>query len=132
MPQMKKISIPIVVLSVFLFSCSSEEDASFRFADDTNELDLVDDQIDMVDDTVDSELVTYTDDVAPILENYCTNCHGANTSRSGISVHTYDLAVTYSNEIKSVIEVDYMPTGSPMLDEDKEVIYQWIEDGLVE
>ncbi len=80
--------------------------------------------------------VSYTVDIAPILELSCTSCHNAGFSSGGISVDGYD-------DVKNVVDLGRllgplrhdagfspMPRGAPKLDDCSITLFQeWIAQG---
>lgn len=127
---MKLIISLVLLMSIYLFSCSADDN------------DSIDDMTDVVDDGNDTggkmlTLVNYTDDIIPILEGNCYNCHGPNpTSVDAPDLLTYDIVVGLANNISDRINArgnnDPMPP-SGLLNADVIAIFdQWIVDGLLE
>jgi len=80
--------------------------------------------------------VSYTVDIAPMLELSCTSCHNAGFSSGGISVDGYnDVKVTVElgrllGSIKHDNGFSPMPRGAPMLDECSISLFEeWIAQG---
>ncbi|MEL6194419.1 MAG: T9SS type A sorting domain-containing protein, partial [Bacteroidota bacterium] len=84
--------------------------------------------------------VTYSEDIAPILYNNCTSCH-----REGeigpFPLTNYDEAVNWSNMLKYVTEIKYMPPWKPerdysnfigergLTEEQIQLIADWVDAG---
>ncbi|MEM7509401.1 MAG: cytochrome c, partial [Bacteroidota bacterium] len=84
--------------------------------------------------------VTYSEDIAPILYNNCTSCH-----REGeigpFPLTNYDEAVNWSNMLKYVTEIKYMPPWKPereysnfigergLTDDQIQLIADWVDAG---
>jgi hypothetical protein len=81
--------------------------------------------------------VTYTNNIAPILNASCLKCHNSNVSSGGQDFSTYESvmnAVVPQNPGDSLLcyelEHGLMPPRGPFLEEDKvKLICDWISDG---
>ena len=96
--------------------------------------------------TIDAETraaVSFADQIAPIFEARCTQCHGATDPESGLSLSTYESAMVGS-EYGTVIEagnpdgsfiIDMISSGNmpaegdPMPPEELELLRSWIAQG---
>lgn len=82
------------------------------------------------------DTITYTRHIRPLLEQYCTSCHG-NTPLPGASVlTTYTDARNHGAAIRSTV-VDgipfLMPQGTvPLSQAEKELISCWVASGMKE
>lgn len=85
---MKKI-IFLFAFVVYLTSCSSEK-------------------------SCDTSNVSYKSNIKPIIDNYCSNCHGASFEMMGnnIKLDSYDLLKERINDV--VKAVNHAPNFSPM------------------
>jgi hypothetical protein len=84
--------------------------------------------------------VTYTRDVAPILQAKCQQCHRPNDV-APFALMTYDDAVTYSRDIQASMTLKTMPPWKPvpgfnefqnsyaMTDEERNTVLSWIAAG---
>ncbi len=80
--------------------------------------------------TAEVPAVTYTADIAPIMENYCTGCHDANSPAGGIPLTTYSEVKSMSSLCNSDIKSDAMPPGSNKLSAaEKQKFQDWIDAG---
>lgn len=93
--------------------------------------------------------VTFTDDVMPILENACLNCHNPDEAKGGLDLTSYGATMTGGSGGAVVdpgnpagsrmfttmahTEEPFMPPRKPKSDDKTlEVIKKWIEGGLLE
>ncbi len=94
-------------------------------------------------DTQGRAAVSFAEQIAPIFEARCTECHGETNPESGLNLSTYAGAIAGS-EFGTVIEVGNpdesflvdmiasgnMPAeGDPVLPEELELIRSWIAEG---
>ncbi|SRX72290.1 hypothetical protein AEQU3_00122 [Aequorivita antarctica] len=95
---------------------------------------------DLVDTTPIPEIVTYSEDVKPIIDNNCIICH-SNPPQNGapMALANYENvkeAVQNRNLIGRISSDDpafSMPFGGPRLPQNLiDIIIQWNEDGLIE
>lgn len=80
-------------------------------------------------------VVTYVEDVQPILLYDCYNCHGEELKNGApIQLTTYEQVKTNINLINSRINNvnNPMPRSGLLAQRDRDVIAKWIEGGLVE
>lgn len=119
---MKKIFIKIILINLFLFSCTNASES------------------DLIDEQPMATITTYND-IKTIINNNCINCHqspplnGANTP-----LLTYDNvknAVLNNNLINRISSQagspDAMPFGGPRLPQNLiDQIIKWKDDGLIE
>ena len=80
-----------------------------------------------------SDLVTYQD-VKPIIDNNCLNCHGNPTLNAPMSLTTYDEVKTAieSFSLKTRVENGSMPPGGSISETDKIKLIDWIDQGYSE
>jgi hypothetical protein len=88
------------------------------------------------------ELVTYTDDAQPVLQQFCGDCHAAPNMAGGHSAaSSYDDAVRVSDDMLVELNSGGMPPncgggdpGDPncISVEGLAVIQQWVDDGTLE
>lgn len=95
---------------------------------------------DLVDATPIPEMVTYVDDVKPIIDNNCIICH-SNPPQNGapmplLTFENVREAVQNRNLIGRISSDDpvfLMPFGGPRLPQNLiDIVIQWNEDGLIE
>lgn len=73
--------------------------------------------------TCQTEEMSYTEDISPILENNCISCHNTSNSSGGINLSTYELTkqVAESGQLLGVIRHDNgfspMPLSAAKLDD---------------
>lgn len=46
----------------------------------------------------DTTNVTYESSIKPIMQQYCTGCHGSSNPSAGIDLSTYDLCIQYGQD----------------------------------
>ena len=92
-----------------------------------------------------TDVITFTKDISPIIYNKCTSCHRAGES-GPMNFTSYEEVAALSSMIKFVTENDYMPPWPPdpnytthsllderfLTDEEKELISAWVDQGLIE
>jgi hypothetical protein len=120
---MKKKNIsPIYAILIVLFGCTNASEN------------------DLIDQTELPELVTFVNDVQPIINNNCITCH-TNPPENGapMSLLTFDNvkdAVQNRGLINRISSQDLsflMPSGGPRLPQNLiDIILQWEADGLLE
>jgi len=97
-----------------------------------------------VDDRSERQVaVSFADEIMPIFEAYCVECHGEESTELGLRLDTYEGAMAGS-DYGSVIEVgdasgsliidmiesgDMPEDGDPVPPEDLELIKTWISEG---
>lgn len=84
-------------------------------------------------DTLD---VSYADDIAPIMNQYCNSCHNPAFSAGGIITDSYNELKKYAADSSLVGSVKHeanyspMPQGMPKLDScDIKLIEAWVNQG---
>tara|TARA_R110000868_G_scaffold99106_2_gene272914 strand:- start:1147 stop:1434 length:288 start_codon:yes stop_codon:yes gene_type:complete len=80
-------------------------------------------------------IVTYDSDIKSIMSNNCTSCHGDPTTNSApMSLTTFDQVKSNINNILSRINnaSSPMPQAGLMTIENRNLIQQWKDDGLLE
>lgn len=92
-----------------------------------------------------SDLITFTEHISPIIYNNCTECHRAGES-GPMSFTSYSEVASMAEMIKEVTQSGYMPPWPPdenytphsLLDErfltteEKSLIVQWVDQGFPE
>lgn len=93
--------------------------------------------------------VTFVDDVLPILENRCTNCHNPDESKGGLDLSTYAATLTGGSGGEVVIPEDDIgsrlfsltahleepvmpPRGTKATEKELQVLSAWINGGILE
>lgn len=113
--SLKQNTLSIVLISVLLFNCSSENDDS-----------------EMIETTI-----TYDANIKSIINNNCTVCHGNPTTQGA------PMSLTNYTEVKSALETrdligrinsssNPMPQSGLMSQANRDLIQQWKDDGLLE
>lgn len=83
-------------------------------------------------DTVD---VTFSGDIAPIVQNSCQGCHNGNFAQGGVTLENYDdiNALVIFNSLPEIIGGDgeeaLMPPNNPLSDCQVRMFEIWIENG---
>ncbi len=99
------------------------------------------DEIDDDDDpiTCDTENVSYSADIVPILSAFCYGCHGPTVQEAGFSLETYASVKFLADNGSLVGAVTHSPGFTPMPFEmnkledcDVAMIVAWVEDGAPE
>lgn len=129
MTQLKNLTmklriIVLLLISLGLFNCSSEENKTASGGND---------------DDAGGPLITYEGNVAAIISTYCLDCHGEKRANGApLSFHTYALLVDAADIVQyrmnDVDNLDPMPPvsrGGFLAEEDRAIIDQWIADGLL-
>ena len=116
----KQIALVLSIMAFGISSCVSD----------------VEEELIPVDLTCNTDNVSFSQDVLPIIQANCYQCHDAATSTAGVNLEGYDRirAVAITGTLVGVI--DHQPGFSQMPKNraklpicDIEVIKQWIEDG---
>ncbi len=116
MNRFKKFGLSLLVFTIV--GCTNDSDSDL--------LDLTED-----------EMVTYTDDIKPIMDQKCNSCHGATPSNGApMSLHTYETvksAVLNQGLIERISLVEgqsgFMPLGGSKLPQNQiDAIIQWQND----
>jgi hypothetical protein len=75
---------------------------------------------------------SYTNDVSPIIQTYCTqgsSCHGSGISHGPGALQTYTQIFNARNSIYSSVSVGRMPVGTVLSNTQKNAILCWIDSG---
>ncbi|GAK95271.1 hypothetical protein JCM19298_1600 [Nonlabens ulvanivorans] len=94
---------------------------------------------DLTDNEPITELVTYNDNIAAIIQNQCTQCHNTTSPSGGLVLENYD-DVRMSTETGSLIDRITRNVGDPLLMPQNgqlppssiNLITQWQTDGYLE
>lgn len=92
-----------------------------------------------------TDVITFTKDISPIIYNKCTSCHRSGES-GPMNFTSYEEVAALSSMIEFVTQNDYMPPWPPdpnytphsllderfLTDEEKDLISAWVDQGLVE
>lgn len=93
--------------------------------------------------------ITFVDDVLPILENRCTNCHNPDESKGGLDLSTYTGTLTGGSGGEVVIPEDDIgsrlfsltahleepvmpPRGTKATEKELKILSEWINGGILE
>ena len=102
--------------------------------DDMGDDDMGDD--DMGDDNESSDLITYENRVATILNNACIECHNSVQAAGGVQLNTFELARQSAESGRMIARMvstnSPMPPSGNLPDVIIDDIMQWIADGLLE
>lgn len=134
-----KYKIVVLLLVPFgMFNCSSEE-SGVEENETVEEVVVVDENgDDTEDDDTEETLITYSANVATIISTNCLECHGAQTENGAPnSLHTYQLLSDAAEivDYRMNSENNNMPPdsrGGLIAQADRDIIKQWIVDGLLE
>ena len=129
--KIKNLIYTFTMITVF-YSCSSNSSDDLQNDPDPI-IENPDD--DPTDDGQEPVLVTYNDDIKPILDGTCVRCHGNPlTNGAPFPLITFDQA---KNNINSILEQinnanDPMPPTGLMSQNNRDIIEQWRTDGLLD
>lgn len=142
--DMKYKIVALLLVSFGLFNCSSDES-------EVEENEIVEEEMVVVDENGDGgdetggdgdtggmeTLITYENDVEPIMAGNCYTCHGQNpTNGTTTSLFTFDEVSALSSMISDRINARgnnaSMPPSGLLNANVIAVIDQWIVDGLLE
>jgi hypothetical protein len=90
-------------------------------------------------------LVSFKNDVEPILQNRCINCHGGTQARMGLAFDSYDSLMAGSNNgpviipgdpngsrLIQLVQIGAMPKQGPKLTPDQvQILIDWILAGAL-
>lgn len=86
----------------------------------------------------DTAMISYTDDVVPILSQNCYSCHNAQARFGNVIIDSHDEVVKYTINDQLVGVINHLPGFSPMpqgnpkmLDCQIEKIEAWIDQGAL-
>ena len=118
---MTKISLSLFVLLVFAASCT------YYNIEETYK--------DFIPDC-DTSAVSYTQDIAPILDMNCTMCHGSAFPEAGLDLTVYNNVSANKELIKDRInrplgDPSVMPQSGPMVQCNIDLINAWINQGAL-
>lgn len=120
---MKK-ALPLFLFTLLLFACSKKNEENLIFEAKINEL-----------CNRDTSTISYSNDIAPILNSDCMPCHSTARQDGGIALDNYSDASTYAggnllDAVKQINGASPMPKGAPKLHECKiHAIETWINAG---
>ena len=113
----------LMITSFVVFACSTNSP---------------DDFFEEISDTPDGTvpLVTFNTNVSPIIETSCVECHAGNTAEAGLQLENFDdvvSAVESRGLLDRIVDEDNpMPPSGLLPTQVTDVIFQWVEDGLLE
>lgn len=88
-------------------------------------------------DDCDSDNVSYSVDIAPIMQNYCNSCHNESSPIAGVATDSYDgvQTIALSGYLWGSVNHDAgfatMPQNQAKLSDcELEIIRSWIDDGV--
>jgi hypothetical protein len=123
---MHKITITLLLLTSLLLACSCSNDHE-------DDLLITVEPIDPTDPIV---LKNYNDDVKPIIDNNCVNCHSNGGTASFYLLETYDQvrtsAASGSLYSRMTDAANPMPASGILPGTVTQIIDDWINDGLLE
>lgn len=82
-------------------------------------------------------IITYSDHILTLFEDYCIMCHGANAPAAGFDLSTYQKTVDQIDQIMARMELQtgqagVMPPAGPLDAARLQMIRDWIELGMPE
>ena len=84
----------------------------------------------------DSANPTYTNNIAPLINQNCIGCHGSSGASAGVSLTTYDLVKaqalkgSLSGTMKKTSPYSLMPPGGKLSDCKIGQVDKWIRNGM--
>jgi hypothetical protein len=107
--------------------------AGYEFSPASQDANVMDEDVLSLDFSATAmSLVTYTDDIQPLLAANCVGCHNDGFSAGGIRLDTYEQASANASAANSEIQAGDMPPGGPLSNENKALFQQWLDDGKPE
>jgi uncharacterized membrane protein len=97
------------------------------------------DKFELSQGTINSSIgdVTYTNDIAPIMEQYCVGCHAstkAGGARGGapvsINLDTYADTMSHADKSNREIQSGGMPPSGTVSAEEKAIFQAWIDQNM--
>lgn len=81
-----------------------------------------------------AELMTYERLKAEVLSPKCIGCHSSAFAAAGVNLDDYMITKANASRIRFTVENNLMPKSpmSPLSAEEKNKVYAWIDDGLLE
>jgi mono/diheme cytochrome c family protein len=74
-------------------------------------------------------VISYKNEIAPLLKANCTSCHGATTQTKGIRVDTYANLKSNLQDVTDVLVNGGMPPSGPLSDADEQLFQAWVDQG---
>ena len=78
--------------------------------------------------------VTFSEDIQPIMFNYCVTCHGGNAPRQGVALENYSDVRFYTENgnLKDRMnnQSNPMPPNGLVSSKQRQLIDKWIQDGF--
>jgi len=74
----------------------------------------------------------YTDDIAPMMQQYCTSCHSSTGSFPSIDLTTYANVQSNAQSSLSQIQSGKMPTSGPMPQAEQQIFATWVQNGMLQ
>ena len=135
---MKRLLLGIFFFASLTFSCSPEETGNNSEEENTDVIETPGEEPmpeePIPEEPIPEEQVTYTENVQPIFETYCMNCHLGDNARGGLSLNTFAQAVDKAELVNDRMNDQFepMPQGGLLDQEIRDVIQNWIDGGLLE
>ena len=77
--------------------------------------------------------ISYTNDIKPIMTNYCISCHGSKNQSGGYNLSTYDGVTVNTSKVLGSMRQDgtasAMPKDGKIPDSLIQKVYCWINQG---
>jgi hypothetical protein len=73
--------------------------------------------------------VSFSGQIQPLLNQYCTSCHGASGASAGVSLNNYTNVKTNASRANTAIQGGIMPPGSPLSAANKQLFQAWVTAG---
>lgn len=117
--------IYVIMISIGLFSCStnSTEDV------------MADEEEETMEDPQDTGNITYNENISTLMTTHCTRCHGQPLA-NGAPFPLLDFSQTSSRVNRIISRTNNvnnpMPPSGLIPADDRALIQQWLDDGLLE
>lgn len=154
---MKKLLIPILLMLLMVSACATATPQATPTAVPATATSVpptqtplpTDTSVPTVEATQSSEIVTgnvsFTNQVLPVLQTYCVECHGGVRTREGLNLTSYDglmfgsfngvvLIPSNANEsllVQLIQQGEMPPRGAAPSNEELQVIIDWINQGAI-
>ncbi|MCU0485092.1 MAG: hypothetical protein MUC85_03180 [Anaerolineales bacterium] len=129
----------LAVFALFLVACGASTPEASQPSSPAQQEQPTQQEAEATSAPADASLVSFSQDVLPIFEEYCTKCHGDTRQRGGVALHNYsavqasDVIVAQDSAkslLVSVLVSGEMPDDGPALDAGLiQTISDWIDAG---
>lgn len=115
--------IYVIMISIGLFSCSTNSTEDVMAEEET------------IEDPQDTGNITYNEDISALMTTHCTRCHGQPLA-NGAPFPLLDFSQTSSRVNRIISRTNNvnnpMPPSGLIPADDRALIQQWLDDGLLE